>query len=117
MSQDAKSNQKLILRRLQRGKAILLLGPEVLMASRKESQPLKEALQDFIKEDLDGVVDDEDLEKIEYYSEDGFFSLEDDYRLEVVESVLQFYENQTVSDLYTKLGAIALSSHSFPFSR
>ena len=65
MSQDANSNWKLILRRLQRGKAILLIGPEVIMASQKESQPLKEVLLDFIKSDLDGILDDTDLQKIE----------------------------------------------------
>lgn len=106
MKSENVNSWKLILRRLQRGKAVLLLGPEVIMASQKENQPLKTVLQQFIKKDLEDSLDEVDLQRIEYYSEDGFFFLEDNYRLEVVESVLQFYEGQKVTDLYKKLAEI-----------
>lgn len=103
---DASISWKLLLRRLQKEKAILLIGPEVIMASQQSDQALKEKLQDYIQQDLEGILDDEDLKRIEYYSEDGFFFLEDNYRLEVVESVQEFYKKQQINNLYRQLAEI-----------
>lgn len=97
---------KLLLRRLKKDKAILLVGPEVIMTNYSSEQQLKEQLQDYIQEDLEDILEEEDLERIEYYSEDGFFFLEDDFRLEVAESVQDFYKQQKLSDIYYKLAEL-----------
>lgn len=97
---------KLLLRRLKKDKAILLVGPEVIMTNYSSEQQLKEQLQGYIQEDLEDILEDEDLERIEYYSEDGFFFLEDDFRLEVAESVQDFYKKQKLSDIYYKLAEL-----------
>lgn len=76
------------------------------MAQHPSNLSLKETLQNHIQQDLASKLDEDDLKRIEYYSDDGFFFLEDNYRLEVVESILEFYENQKVSDLYQKLAQL-----------
>lgn len=94
---------KLLLRRIKKEKTVLLIGPEVIIASQKRDISLKQALQEYIQKDLEGIVEKEALKKIQYYSEDGFFYLEDEYKSEVLDSVLQFYEEQELTDLYRKL--------------
>ncbi len=90
---------KLLLRRIKKEKTVLLIGPEVIIASQRRDISLKQALQEYIQEDLQGIVEKEALKKIQYYSEDGFFYLEDEYKSEVLDSVLQFYEEQELTDL------------------
>ena len=99
-------NWNLLLKRIQRGKAVLLLGPEVIMSQHPDKLPLKQTLQNHIKEKLEDSLDEDDLKRIEYYSEDGFFFLEDSYRLEVVECILEFYEAQQPSELYQQLAQL-----------
>lgn len=97
---------KMLLRRLERQKAILLLGPEVAMAAADNPLPMQEALQNYIQEDLKGLLEEEELKKIKYYSEDGFFHLEDDYKSEVIYPILQYYQELPVSPLYQKLAQL-----------
>lgn len=103
---DNSISWKLLLRRLQKDKAVLLIGPEVIMASHHSDQTLKEALQTYIQNDLEGILEEDELKRIQYYSEDGFFFLEDSCRLDVIESVQSFYEMQNVTHLYRKLAQL-----------
>ncbi|MEL7120099.1 MAG: SIR2 family protein [Bacteroidota bacterium] len=76
------------------------------MSQHPSQLPLKETLQNHIQSELEDLLDPEDLKRIEYYSEDGFFFLEDNYRLDVVECVLKFFESQEPGDLYHKLAQL-----------
>jgi len=67
-------NWNLLLKRIQRGKAVLLVGPEVIMSQHPSKLPLKETLQNHIQQELADSLDEDDLKRIEYYSDDGFFS-------------------------------------------
>ena len=97
---------KLLLRKMRRKKTVLLLGPEVVVSNSNRPSSLKTVLQGYIKKDLAEILSKENLEKVEYYSEDGFFFLEDDYRSEVIDSVIQFYEEQEANDLYKKIAQL-----------
>ncbi|MEL7421993.1 MAG: SIR2 family protein [Bacteroidota bacterium] len=99
-------NWKLLLRRLERQKAVLLLGPEVPMLGQEGAPPIKEALQSYVKEDLQEILQAYDLEKLEYYGEDGFFHLEDGYRSEAIYPILQFYKELQVRPIHEKLAEL-----------
>ncbi|MCB0621699.1 MAG: SIR2 family protein [Saprospiraceae bacterium] len=96
-------NWKLLLRRMERQKAVLFLGPEVPMAIGENPRPITEVLQEHIRRDLQDLLEEYDLHKIEYYNEDGFFHLEDEYRSDIVYPVIQFYRGLEVGELYRKL--------------
>lgn len=96
----------MLLRRLERQKAILLLGPEAVMENVEHPIPVHDALQAYIQEDLEDLLESHELQKIEYYSEDGFFHLEDDYKSEVIYPILQFYRELPVTPLYEKLAQL-----------
>lgn len=105
MSESA-FNWKLLLRRLERQKAVLLLGPEVAMLGQDNATPIKEALQDYVKQDLQEILQAYDLEKLEYYGEDGFFHLEDGYKSEAIYPILQFYKDLAVAPIHEKLAEL-----------
>lgn len=94
------------MRRLERQKAILLLGPEAVMGDADNPTPVHDALQAYIQDDLEDLLEEQELKKIEYYSEDGFFHLEDDYKSEVIYPILQFYRELPVTPLYEKLAQL-----------
>lgn len=97
---------ELLLRLLKRKKAVLLIGPEVAVSGRQPQLALKETLQAFIRKDLEGQLSQTELDRIEYYSEDGFFFYEDGYKVQVLDSILTFYEDLEVTDVYRKLAQL-----------
>lgn len=99
-------NWKQLLRRLERQKAVLLLGPEVPMLGQPNPAPIKEALQAYVKQDLEEILQAYDLEKLEYYGEDGFFHLEDDYRSEVIYPIVEFYRKLEVAPIHEQLAEL-----------
>lgn len=101
-----RADWKPLLRRLKRQKAVLLLGPEVVMANHPQQPPLKEALLEFIHDDLKGRISDKDLQRIEYYSEDGFCYYEDSYKTEVVDAILAFYEELELTELHRQVAQL-----------
>ncbi len=101
-----KNDWKFLLRQLKRKKAVLLLGPEVVVAGRKPHKMLKQTLQEFIRKDLHGRLGKEVLDRIEYYSEDGFFFYEEKYRPHIMDSILTFYEDLEVTELYRKVAQL-----------
>jgi hypothetical protein len=94
---------KQLLRRLERQKAVLLLGPEVPMIGQEAPLSIKEALQDYVKQDLQEILQEYDLQKLEYYNEDGFFHVKDDYKSEVIYPIVQFYKELDVAPVHHKL--------------
>lgn len=99
-------NWKLLIRKIKRKKVVLFLGPELFAIDRSGRYSQKGLLQNYIKADLDGILEKDELAKIEYYSEDGFFYLEDSYRSEVVDSVIQFYSSLETNPFYRKIAEI-----------
>lgn len=97
---------KQLLRRLERQKAVLLLGPEVPMIGQETPLSIKEVLQDYVKQDLQEILQAYDLQKLEYYNEDGFFHLEDDYKSEVIYPIVQFYKSLEVAPVHEKLAEL-----------
>ncbi len=99
----ANINWKLLMRRLERQKAVLFLGPEVPMAFQDEPVPIKQALQEHVHRDLKELLQEDDLRKIEYYQEDGFFHLEDDYKSDIIYPIVEFYKDLPLTEVHQKL--------------
>ncbi len=99
-------NWKQLLRRLERQKAVLLLGPEVPMLGQAQTRPIKDALQDYVREDLKGILQDLDLQKLEYYGEDGFFHVEDNYKSELIYPITQFYRQLEPAKVHEQLAEL-----------
>ena len=51
----------MLLRRLERQKAILLLGPEAVMGGADNPTPVHDALQAYIQDDLEDLLEEQEL--------------------------------------------------------
>lgn len=76
------------------------------MLGQEGAPPIKDALQSYVKQDLQSILQDYNLEKLEYYGEDGFFHLDEDYKSEAIYPILQFYKNLDVSPIHEKLAEL-----------
>ena len=100
---ESNINWKKLLRQMKQGRAILLVGPETIMAETTPQKTLRVELQEYIRQDLQELFGNQELNEIVYYSDDGFFHIEDEYKSDYIYPIIQFYKNFPVLEPYKKL--------------